>query len=205
MGENADQQALAKSHFVGFRENPPRSWDQSVVAKFHSILGALDDAYDADFSSFRIRSDEMKPRGLGPRRRNAWRYEAPAQKFRDSCCPIQTALQRVESAWSYFQTLEARGAEHRDGLNADLHHGVAHANQEIARSTMSIGRKAIPDPDFWRRTEPRFRRLQPRPPQPGEVAHDSHNGLYAHWNPKSVSGKPWYLSNDSDADQVSVD
>lgn len=53
------------------------------------------------------------------------------------------------------------------------------------------------DTDFWRKAEIRFRRLQPRPPQPGEVQRDSHNGLCAHWNPNgwSDSGDPWYLSN----------
>jgi len=53
------------------------------------------------------------------------------------------------------------------------------------------------DPEFWRRAEAKFRRLQPLPPQPGEVHHDSHNGLCAHWrggkNPEGLP--PWYFSN----------
>lgn len=52
------------------------------------------------------------------------------------------------------------------------------------------------DPEFWRRTEANFHRLQPRPPQPGEAQHDSHNGLCAMWNPDGwSSGDPWYLTN----------
>jgi hypothetical protein len=59
---------------------------------------------------------------------------------------------------------------------------------------------AMADTDFWRRAETQFRRLQPRPPQPGEAAHDSHNGLYAHWNPNGwTNGDPWYLSNGENA------
>src|SRR5580693_7354081 len=52
------------------------------------------------------------------------------------------------------------------------------------------------DPEFWRRTEANFRRLQPSPPQPGEVHRDSHNGLCAMWHPDGWStGDPWYLTN----------
>jgi len=39
------------------------------------------------------------------------------------------------------------------------------------------------DPDFWLRTEIKFRRLQPPPPKPGEVQRASHNGLCAWWDP----------------------
>jgi hypothetical protein len=71
----------------------------------------------------------------------------------------------------------------------------------IGRNSLEVTEGPMADSDFWRRAEEKFRRLQPRPPQPGEVAHDSHNGLYAHWNPDgwSNSGDPWYLDNDSDA------
>ena len=54
------------------------------------------------------------------------------------------------------------------------------------------------DPDFWRRAEEKFRRLQPPPPQPGEVQHDSHNGLGATWYPWR-EGDKWSLERASDA------
>jgi hypothetical protein len=49
--------------------------------------------------------------------------------------------------------------------------------------------------DFWLDREARFRRLQPKPPQPGEVAQDSHNGLYAVWyaEPLYANGDQWSL------------
>jgi hypothetical protein len=56
------------------------------------------------------------------------------------------------------------------------------------------------DPQFWCRMEERFRRLQAAPPKPGEVEHDSHNGLCAHWRgEKTPEGwDPWFFSNAGD-------
>ena len=56
------------------------------------------------------------------------------------------------------------------------------------------------DSEFWRRTEANFRKLQPPPPQPGEVQSDTHNGLCAVWTPDGwSSGDQWYLTNAKEA------
>jgi len=55
------------------------------------------------------------------------------------------------------------------------------------------------DPKFWRRAAAKFRRLQPRPPQRGEVHHASHNRLCAWWMPDGWSdGKLYHFFNDGD-------
>jgi len=58
------------------------------------------------------------------------------------------------------------------------------------------------DPEFWLRAKENFRRLQHLPPQPGEVAHQSHNGLCAIWYLWRDSDKRWSFDNASDAVKV---
>ncbi|MGH9640170.1 MAG: hypothetical protein ACRD3Y_08925, partial [Bryobacteraceae bacterium] len=54
------EQSLAWAQFQALRSNPPSSWDEGTVSQFHEIISALESAFGASLSTFRIPDTEMK-------------------------------------------------------------------------------------------------------------------------------------------------
>jgi hypothetical protein len=116
---------------------------------------------------------------------------------------------RSDDLGKYYHWLEDGAIEDVFGCSARFCEDLASRTYEAeaSASTFPVEIECAPalvvgrstDPEFSFRAKENFRRLQPLPPQPGEVAHESHNWLCAIWYSWRKGSKKWSFDNPSDA------
>jgi hypothetical protein len=97
---------IARARLNALRNYPPDLWDETAVADYNSILGALQAAEpDKDFSSFKVPTGELAPRVTGFTRGTR---RAPGRTFYSSklYCDSGRMLRRVESVAGYLAAVD---------------------------------------------------------------------------------------------------
>ncbi|MGA2136733.1 MAG: hypothetical protein ABSH50_30965 [Bryobacteraceae bacterium] len=98
---------VAWVRFVALRNDPPTSWTEDEVSRFHQIVEALEAAYSVDLSAFRIPDSEIKQQVVGVQRApRSGRFPGRIQMSGKRYCDEQFARRQVEGVMLYFQTLQ---------------------------------------------------------------------------------------------------
>lgn len=103
----ANNQSLAMARFQAFRTSPPSSWDESTVSQFHEVVSALEEAFEADLSSFRIPETDLKPRVVSRRLASySGLWPASKQMSDKRYCDEKLAQRKIDGIVLYFQNLQ---------------------------------------------------------------------------------------------------
>jgi hypothetical protein len=114
--DDTEKQSLAWARFQALRGHPP-DWDVAGVSLFHEIVSALEEAFAADLSSFRVPSAEMKQRVVGgslaPR---SGRFPARKQMSDKLYCDEHFVQRQIDGIVFYFQNLQPSGGRQKFGF-----------------------------------------------------------------------------------------
>lgn len=85
-----DEQRKVWARFQAFIRHRPSEWDEVAVSEFHEIVSALESAFAADLSSFRIPERQM------------YRSAVSGERYLND---IRFAARQIEGIGLYFQNL----------------------------------------------------------------------------------------------------
>jgi len=105
--DSTHEQSLVWARFEALRIHPPPSWDEDAISQFHEIVTALEEAYTADLSSFRVPDAEMKRRTVGGSRpSHSGRFQARKQMSSKRYCDGQFVRRQMDGIVLYFRNLQ---------------------------------------------------------------------------------------------------
>jgi hypothetical protein len=114
------KQSLAWAGFQALQSHPPSSGNEGEVSQFHEIVSALEEAFNVDLSSFRIREAELKQfedesgsttwvdagRQAGRFSRTPSGYFPDRKQMSDKrFCDVHLLQRRIDGIAFYFQNL----------------------------------------------------------------------------------------------------
>lgn len=99
--------AMAYAQLDALRRNIPSLLNESRVNDYHSIVDALQHSSGDDFSNFRIRPEEMKPKVISARRRGYSGGPGHVTYSDKNYCDRGVFARQVEALWLYIQSEKA--------------------------------------------------------------------------------------------------
>jgi hypothetical protein len=104
-----NDQSLAKARFLALRQHQRDLWNRDNVARYHTVIADLEQAYGIDLTSFRVPDGEMRPRLIGITRAPlSGRFPARKQYSKESFCDEGLMQERIEGIYLYLQSIESQ-------------------------------------------------------------------------------------------------
>ena len=96
---------VAWARFLALRNDPPRSWNEREVSRFHEVVTTLEKAFAVDLSAFRIPDSELKQIIVAVQRApRSGRFPGQKQMSDQRYCDDGFARRQIEGLMLYFQS-----------------------------------------------------------------------------------------------------